>query len=90
MDGGPEILIAVLLSDGKKIIIFSVCFFNIQIKFMGNSEFIPCWLLWENKTFGLLPKSLEAVYREVHRQQGDAVRPSESQEEPHSSALLSR
>lgn len=55
---------------------------------MGNSEFIPFWLLWENKTFGLLPKSLEAIYHEVHRQQGDAVHPSASQEEPHSPALL--
>lgn len=35
---------------------------------MGNSEFIPFWLLWENKNFGLLPESLEAVYHEVRRQ----------------------
>lgn len=75
MDGGPEILIAVLLPDGKKIIIFSVCLSNIRIKFMGNSEFIPFWLLWENKNFGSLPESLEAVYHEVYRQQGDAVHP---------------
>lgn len=68
MDGGPEILIAMLVPDGKKIIIFSVCLSNIRINFMGNSEFISFWLLWENKNFGLRPESLEAIYYEVYRQ----------------------
>ena len=43
MDGVPETLIAMLLTDGKNnnFLCSAFYFFCIRIKFMENSEFIP-------------------------------------------------